>query len=106
MKGTGSERNELFSIARVAQILDVSTATIKRWYKWYENPDYEKPLELKLPEYTTDNRKTKFFRMADIAKLEQFKNDLQGKYRGIMAEFNAYYQWGQYGTERLERRSN
>lgn len=94
---------EKISIARVAQAIDVSTATIKRWYKWYESADYEKPVELKLPEYTTDSRGTKFFRMADIATLLQFKQDLQGKYRGIMSEFNAYWQWGQYGTKKLNK---
>lgn len=93
-----------FSIARVAQILDVSTVTIKRWYRWYENPDFVKPKELALPTYTTDNRGTRFFTMEDVAVLEQFKKDLQGKYRGCMAEFNAYYQWGNRGTQILENR--
>lgn len=95
---------ERFSTARTAQILDVSTATLKRWYKWYENKDYNKPVELKLPSYTTDNRGTRFFTMKDIAILEQFKQDLQGKYKGVMAEFNADYQWGQRGTEILSRK--
>lgn len=95
---------ERFSTARTAQILDTSTSTLNRWYKWYENDDFVKPAELILPKYTTDNRGTKFFTMDDIAVLEQFKNDLQGKYRGIMAEFNAYWQWGQYGTQRLSRK--
>ncbi len=100
----GNREEKLFSISRVAQILDISTNTIKRWYKWYENPDYEKPIELKLPSYVRDSRKTMLFKQSDIASLEQFKEDLQGKYRGIMAEFNAYYQWGQYGTKVLERK--
>ena len=93
---------EKLSVSRVAQILDLSTATIKRWYKWYENPDYEKPAEVKLPEYTTDNRNTMLFEQKDIAKLQQFHEDLQTRYKGIMAEFNAYWQWGTYGTRRLE----
>lgn len=97
---------EKFSVSKVAQILDLSTTTIKRWYKWYENPDYEKPVELKLPEYTTDNRKTMLFEQKDIAKLQQFHEDLQGKYKGCMAEFNAYWQWGTYGTKRLESKKN
>lgn len=94
---------EKFSVAKVAQILDLSTATIKRWYKWYENPDYRKPPELKLPPYTLDNRRTMLFEQKDIAKLQQFHEDLQGKYKGCMAEFNAYWQWGKYGTKRLEK---
>lgn len=95
---------ERFSTARTAQILDISTATLKRWYKWYEDTNYEKPEELRLPLYTTDNRGTRFFTMADIAILEQFKQDLQGKYYGVMAEFNADYQWGQRGTAILNRK--
>lgn len=93
-----------FSIARTAQIADVSTNTIKRWYKWYENDDYIKPDGLKLPEYTVDNRGTKFFTMEAVQELIQFKEDLQGKYRGCMAEFNAYWQWGQRGTTYLEKK--
>lgn len=93
-----------FSIARAAQISDVSTNTIKRWYKWYENDDYIKPEGLKLPSYTVDGRGTRFFTMEAVQELIQFKNDLQGKYRGCMAEFNAYWQWGQRGTNILEKK--
>ena len=39
---------EKFSVSKVAQILDLSTTTIKRWYKWYENPDYEKPPRIEI----------------------------------------------------------
>jgi hypothetical protein len=97
-------RDNYFSIGQVAQILDLSTNTIKRWYKWYENDDYEKPIELKLPKYYfLDKRKTKFFLKSDLAILMQFRDDMQGKYRGIMSDFNACWQWGQYGTEKLMR---
>lgn len=92
---------KLFSIGQVAQILDISTATLKRWYKWYECEDYDKPPGLKLPEYSTDNRGTKYFTIDSVAALKVFKHDLQFKYRGIMSEFNANYQWGQRGTQIL-----
>ena len=97
---------KLFSTSRTAQILDVSDRTLVRWYKWYENDAYEKPVELKLPEYTTDNRGTKFFTMEAIQQLQEFKDKLQGEYRGVMAEFNAYWQWGQRGTQILEKKRN
>lgn len=96
--------NKLFSTSRTAQILEVSDNTLKRWYKWYENEDYVKPEGLRLPEYTVDSRGTKFFTMQAVQELIQFKNDLQGKYRGCMAEFNAYWQWGQRGTNILNRK--
>ena len=92
---------ERYSTSRVAQILDVSVATLNRWYKWYESDDYEKPVGLKLPQYVKDSRGTELFTMKDIQKLAAFKDSLQGEYRGCMAEFNAVYQWGQRGTEIL-----
>lgn len=95
--------SEKFSTARTAQILDISTITLKRWYKWYEDDSYTKPLGLKLPEYTTDNRGTRFFTMQAIQQLEDFKTKLKTEYRGCMAEFNAVYQWGQRGANILEK---
>lgn len=41
------------------------------------------------------------FTMEQIQELHQFQIDLRSKYRGIMAEFNATYQWGQRGTKIL-----
>ena len=95
---------QVFSTSRTAQILDVSDRTLIRWYKWYENEDFIKPEGLKLPEYTVDNRGTKFFTLEAIQQLAKFKEDLQGCYRGCMAEFNAYWQWGRRGTAILENK--
>ena len=95
---------ELFSTARAAQILDVSTTTLKRWYKWYEDDSYIKPDGLTLPKYTTDNRGTKFFTIQDIQHLEDFKCKLQTEYRGCMADFNAVNQWGQRGTKIMQNK--
>ena len=96
--------SDKLSIARVAQAIDVSTSTLKRWYKWYEDPNYEKPIELKLPKYTTDTRGTRFFELADVASLLKFKEQLQHEYRGIMADFNSGYSWGQRGTKIMENK--
>lgn len=97
--------DEIFSTNRTAMILDVSAGTLKRWYKWYEDDDFEKPKDLKLPPYTRDGRGTRFFNRQAVDDLLKFKEDLNnGKYKGCMAEFNAYYQWGEYGTKRLERK--
>lgn len=93
--------SELFTTSRTAQILDISTQTLKRWYKWYNSTDFEKPKELKLPEPKTDSKNTMLFTMEQIQELHQFQMDLRSKYRGIMAEFNAIYQWGQRGTKIL-----
>ena len=93
--------SELFTTSRTAQILDISTQTLKRWYKWYNSKDFEKPAELKLPEPEISGNGTMLFTMEQIQELHQFQIDLRSKYRGVMAEFNATYQWGQRGTKIL-----
>ena len=93
--------SELFTTSRAAQILDISTQTLKRWYKWYHSNDYQKPIGLKLPEPEISGNGTMLFTMEQIQELHQFQIDLSSKYRGIMAEFNATYQWGQRGTKIL-----
>lgn len=93
---------ERFTIARAAQIIDVSTQTIKRWYKWYEDTDYEKPFGFKLPGYTLDSRGTKLFTMSAVQELKDIKDKMSKEYRGCMAEFNATYQWGRRGTKILK----
>lgn len=95
------------SISTIAQMLDVSTTTVKRWYKWYENDAFKKPESLTLPNYVyVDNRKTKFFHKDSVEQLMDFKNKLQTEYRGVMAEFNAEYQWGKAGKDRKEKIAN
>ena len=93
--------SELFTTSRTAQILDISTQTLKRWYKWYHNADFEKPKELKLPEPETSGNGTMLFTMEQIQELHKFQTELRTIYRGAMAEFNATYQWGQRGTKIL-----
>ena len=93
--------SELFTTSRTAQILDISTQTLKRWYKWYHSDDYQKPIGLKLPEPEISGNGTMLFTMEQIQELHQFQIDLRSKYRGVMAEFNATYQWGQRGTKIL-----
>lgn len=93
--------NELYSTSRTAQILDISTQTLKRWYKWYNNDDFIKPSGLTLPTPAVNNQGTMFFTIEQIQELQVFHMDLQTKYRGCMAEFNAAYQWGTRGTKIL-----
>mgnify|MGYP001785672151 CR=1 FL=1 len=100
----GDKLSDKFSTARTAQILDISTNTLKRWYKWYENESYVKPDGLKLPEPTRDGRGTRFFTMEQVQELRNFQQNLKTIYRGCMSEFNATYQWGNRGTEILMRK--
>lgn len=98
---------EVMSIARVAQVLDLSTQTLQNWYKWYEDESYVKPQELKLPPYKIlDKRGTRFFDVNDIPKLLDFKEKLQGEYKGIMAQYNAEKHWGsKRGQAILQRKA-
>jgi hypothetical protein len=97
--------SEYVSINRAGMMLDVSSQTIRRWYKWWECPEIKKPEDLSLPQYYyKDRRKTKFFKKSDIPALKEFKNKLQTTHRGIMSEFNAAYQWGKRGEEALKNK--
>ena len=69
--------SELFTTSRTAQILDISTQTLKRWYKWYNSTDFEKPKELKLPEPKIDGKNTMLFTMEQIQKLHQFQINIK-----------------------------
>ena len=68
---------EKFSTARAAQILDISTNTLKRWYKWYHSDDYQKPIGLKLPEPEISGNGTMFFTMEQIQELHKFQTELR-----------------------------
>ena len=107
-KGSGKmiEFNSNYvSISRAAMLIDVSTVTIKRWYKWWENDQFEKPKDLFLPSYChKDRRGTKFFRKEDIPALKEFRNKIQTVHKGCMAEFNAVLQWGKRGKKVLENK--
>lgn len=93
------------SINKVAMMLDVSDHTIRRWYKWWESPEFEKPEDLFLPVYySMDRRGTKFFREEDIGYLKEFRNKIQSTHRGVMSQFNAAYSWGKRGTRALENK--
>jgi len=89
-------------INRVAMMLDISDHSIRRWYKWWESPEFEHPADLFLPKYYhMDRRGTKFFKKEDIAAIRKFREQLQTTHKGIMSEFNAAFQWGKRGEKTL-----
>lgn len=100
--GSIPETQNYLSISRAALEIDISVVTIKRWYKWWESDQFEKPDDLYLPPYQyMDRRKTKYFKKDDIVKLKAFNIALQTTHRGAMSEFNAAYQWGKRGGRAL-----
>lgn len=93
------------TIGRAAYVVGVSTQTITRWYKWWESDGFEHPSDLYLPPYYhKDKRRTKHFKKEDIMFLKEFRNKLQTTHKGVMADFNAAYQWGKRGEKILENR--
>lgn len=90
--------NQLFSITRVAIILNCSPLTIKRWYKWASSID--EPLEnLGLPQYKTDNRGTWYFTIEQVGQLQNFRKNLKW---GQMSDFNSKYYWSKKKGESNE----
>ena len=95
-------KEDYISINKVALYLDISVATIRRWYLWWDNPEFDKPEDLFLPHYYfMDRRKTKYFKKSDLKYLEKFREDINGKYKGVMSDFNAVYSWGKPGRKKL-----
>lgn len=81
--------NEMYSITRVALMLNCSPATIKRWYKWAKKSG-KTTCEVGLPDYTTDARGTWHFKIEQVQQLQSFKKNMKW---GEMAEFNSKYYW-------------
>ena len=78
--------NEMYSISRVALLLNCSVPTIKRWYKYARLND--EPIEM--PQYTTDNKGTWYFKHEQILELQNFRKKLKW---GQMSKFNEKYYW-------------
>lgn len=97
--------DEYVSAGKVSLMLDISLATLYRWYKWWENDNFPKPEGLYLPPYYhKDRRATKFFKKEDIPALEKFAEEVRGRFKGCMAEFNAALLWGKRGDKILENK--
>lgn len=98
------KKEDYISITDLAYAIDRSPTTIKRWYKWWENPEFEKPKDLQLPEYYyLDAKRTKYFRVSDIPILEDFKIKLATTHKGCMNLFCMAYQDGKRGKSRIKR---
>ena len=96
---------DYLSITKVAYLIEVSPQTIKRWYYFWENKNFEKPSELILPPYHfLDKRNTKYFHKSDIPALARFGHLIRTQYRGVMSEYNAVTSWGERGKENLLRK--
>lgn len=95
----------LYTANQVAQKLNINTMTLKRWYQWYENPNYNHPEELKLPPYIIVSRnRVMAWKPEDLSMLEEFQRLLHLKYRGIMRDYHQSVSYGNIGRERFIKR--
>lgn len=82
------------TIVQAAKMIGTSAHTIRRWYKWWENENFEHHKGLYLPPYyILDRRGTKWFKEEDVYHLKEFRRRLNLTHRGEMNTFNAAYQW-------------
>lgn len=94
------------SITKVCLMLNLSHQTIQRWYRWWDNDEFKKPQDVYLPPYYfKDRRKTKYFKEEDVKYLQKFHEQLQTTHKGLMADFNAAFQWGKRGDKILRKRN-
>lgn len=83
-------KENYYKLSKVAQLLDVSNNTIKRWYQWYEQKDLK--TDLILPKYFYfDKTGTKYFNQGDLFVFQKFQENISrgGSHYGVMAEFNS-----------------
>ncbi len=97
-------KNKL-TATKVTQYLDISVPTLNNWYKWYNNPQYEKPKDIpELPAYTQQGKRgTRYWDEDDLPKLMKFKEWLPRGRAGIMGEYNARF-WGDRGVRALKNK--
>lgn len=81
--------NQMYSITRVALLLNCSPATIKRWYKW-ANKTGKTIDEVGLPAYGVSTKGTWYFTIEQVKELQNFRKNLKW---GQMAKFNSEYYW-------------
>ena len=90
--------NNKLTATKVAQHLDISVPTLNNWYKWYNNPQYEKPKDVPvLPKYEQNGvRATRYWDSKDLPLLEEFQRWVPRGRAGIMGDYNAQF-WGERG---------
>ena len=92
-----------YGINQICKMVNVNKITIHRWYKWYNDPYYEKPEDLpELPEIKKLGKRI-YLTEEDVEQLKKFKEYLPKGKKGIMGNFNAQY-WQKRGKAALERK--
>ena len=83
--------DKLLNVSEVSMYVGSSIQTISSWYRWKDlNPDHE--LAKIIPEYTRiGNRRTRYWTMADVWKLVEFKKSIPQGRNGIMGAVTQKY---------------
>lgn len=97
--------DDRITATRVSYFLDISVVTLGNWYKWYNDPKYDKPEDMpELPPYEQKSpRGTRYWKRSDLPKLLIFKYWLPRGGAGIMGDFNARF-WGDRGKRALKNK--
>lgn len=95
----------LLTASAVCLQINVSTKTLNNWYKWYLDPEMEKPESLPtLPMYQQDRPNgPRYWTKDDVKQLEIFKEWLPKGRNGVMGRFNERY-WSQKTKKSLEEK--
>jgi hypothetical protein len=88
-----SKNEKNLTAYQVCNELNVSVKTLTNWYKWYNDPSFEKPKNMPtLPKYEQSHEKgPRYWSKDDIKTLKVFKESLPRGRNGIMGEFNKRY---------------
>lgn len=82
------------AVADAARLIGRSHRSVMRWYNWYEN--YPVPEGVYLPPRHRINRSPTFYiYKSEFGKLKEFAENIKkgGKWYGVMADYNAVFQW-------------
>lgn len=84
---------------KVAQHLDIAVKTLDSWYKFYNDPEIEKPEDMpELPAYQQETeRGTRYWKEEDLPKLEKFQAWIPKGRGGVMGAVNSKY-WSKKGA--------
>lgn len=88
------KEQQYYSAGKVCLLLDISMPTLNRWYEWYSSPRYHVPPDMYLPDYVFKNlKKTRYWKVEDLAHLRKFKKQVRTTHRGCMADYHKEAAW-------------
>lgn len=95
---------EKLSIAQIAQAIGMSEQIVRNWVLWYEQ-SYPDVGNLYLPNCTWVEHGSKLYRAYDKKDIRAFKKFKENRIKrwGVMRDYNAKRNWGQYGRALLEK---